>query len=248
MFVKLIVFTLFFSILQSGQSATYYFSNSRGVDTRSNQEAQNPGTPWQSVQKLNLLFLSLQAGDSILFYRGDIFHGTLEIVKSGSLKSPIYFGSYGSGEKPILTGFREIKDWLAKGKNIYHAQFPEIFTELNTVLIDNSLQAMGRNPKYNSLNCGYDPINSYIRGTIGSNELKSMEPLAGGEIVIRKNNWIIDRHLINSSSYNAINYDPLGSSNIPMVGYGFFIQNHPSTLDSHGEWFFDKDTKELLLY
>src|SRR5690606_38215384 len=64
---------------------------------------------------------------------------------------------------------------------------------------------------------------------------------AGGEVVIRKNNWIIDRHEISYSSGSAISFlaNPI-SSYPPQRGYGFFIQNHVSTLDQFGEWAYNK--------
>ncbi|MFC5537886.1 right-handed parallel beta-helix repeat-containing protein, partial [Rhodocytophaga aerolata] len=38
------------------------------------------------------------------------------------------------------------------------------------------------------------------------------------------------------------------SSYTASKGYGYFIQNHPSTLDSFGEWYYNKSTKKLRVY
>ncbi len=245
---RTIVFTLMFLACSFSNAATYYFSSSLGDDARSSAQAQNQNTPWRSIQKLNSIFTTLQPGDNILFKNGDTFQGTITITKSGTAGAPISFGSYGSGEKPVLTGFREIKDWVSKGGNVYEALIPEITTALSTVVIDNILQAMGRYPNDNAANSGYLTINSFSGGTIGSSGMQAPANMAGGEIVIRKNNWIIDRHYINWQSGTSVNYNTAGSSYSPAIGFGFFIQNHPATLDKHGEWYFDKATKKLTIF
>ncbi|WP_184496650.1 Ig-like domain-containing protein, partial [Algoriphagus iocasae] len=245
---RIVSFLLMFLLSSFSNATTYYFSSSLGDDSRSFSQAQNQNTPWRSIQKLNSIFSSLQPGDNILFKSGDTFHGTLMITKSGSSGAPISFGSYGSGEKPIITGFREIKNWVSKGGNLYEAQIAEINTSLSTVLIDNVLQAMGRYPNDNAANSGYLTINSFSGGTIGSSGMQAPASMSGGEIVIRKNNWIIDRHYINWQSGSSVNYNPAGSSYSPTIGFGFFIQNHPATLDKHGEWYYNKATKKLSIY
>src|SRR5215475_10608106 len=78
-------------------ATTYYFSTSDGDDSRTSAQAQNSSTPWKSIDKLNSFFSSLQAGDQVLFKRGDVFYGSINISKSGSSGSPIVFGAYGSG-------------------------------------------------------------------------------------------------------------------------------------------------------
>ncbi len=246
--IKATLFSLLYLICLVAYPATYYFSSSLGDDARSSAQAQNQNTPWRSIQKLNSIFTTLQPGDNILFKNGDTFQGTITITKSGTAGAPISFGSYGSGEKPVLTGFREIKDWVSKGGNVYEALIPEITTALSTVVIDNILQAMGRYPNDNAANSGYLTINSFSGGTIGSSGMQAPANMAGGEIVIRKNNWIIDRHYINWQSGTSVNYNTAGSSYSPAIGFGFFIQNHPATLDKHGEWYFDKATKKLTIF
>jgi parallel beta-helix repeat protein len=231
-----------------GHSATYYFSSTTGDDLRSVQQAQNPRTPWKSIVKLNSIFRALLPGDNILFKNGDTFHGAIIMVKSGSIKAPISFGNYGSGEKPILTGLHEIKNWVSKGSNFYEAIIPEINTPLSTVIIDGKMRAMGRFPNEDNKNSGYFTIGSFEDGYIRSTQSLPLLNFSGGEIVIRKNNWIIDRHLIISNTDNIVNYDMPENGITPSLGFGFFIQNHPSTLDTHGEWYFDNTNKKLMIY
>jgi len=56
--------TLIFSI--TSQAKNYYFSTA-GSDSYSSTQAQNPITPWKSIDKLNTMFTTLVAGDSVFF-------------------------------------------------------------------------------------------------------------------------------------------------------------------------------------
>ena len=81
--------------LSSGK--TYYVSAS-GND---NNDGLSESTPIKTTKKLNKL--SLVAGDTIAFKRGEIFTGaSLEINASGSDENPITVCSYGSGDKPKI--------------------------------------------------------------------------------------------------------------------------------------------------
>ena len=80
------------------EAATYYFSQSMGDDSRSSAQAQNPSTPWKSIDKLNAVFKTLQPGDVVLFRRGETYYGSIKMSKSGAQGRPITLGAYGSGE------------------------------------------------------------------------------------------------------------------------------------------------------
>src|SRR6476646_4597409 len=84
------------------KGANYYFSTSTGDDSRTVTDAQNPATPWKTLNKLNSFFSSLKPGDSILFKRGDIFYGSITITKSGTSLLPIVFSTYGIGNRPVI--------------------------------------------------------------------------------------------------------------------------------------------------
>src|SRR6059058_2197712 len=97
----------FILILSSGirvNATNYYFSSSQGDDSRTSTQAQNPSTPWKSIDKLNSFFSSVKSGDQILFKCGDTFFGAISTSKSGTVSAPITFSSYGTGAKPIITG------------------------------------------------------------------------------------------------------------------------------------------------
>src|SRR5690606_28291952 len=83
--------------------------------------------------------------------------------------------------------------------------------------------------------------------SVSSNELSSSPNFSGGEVVIRKNQWVIDRHKISSHSGNKVNYNGTGSYG-PGNGYGFFIQGHLQALDKLGEWYYNGSNKKLNVY
>src|ERR1700749_3714888 len=103
----------------NASATTYYFSSSDGDDSRTSAQAQNSSTPWKTIDKLNSFFSSLQPGDVVLFKRGDVFYGSISIKKSGSAGSPIIFDAYGSGVKPIITGFTDVTSWSNIGGNLW---------------------------------------------------------------------------------------------------------------------------------
>ncbi|MBR9777628.1 MAG: hypothetical protein GYB55_22430, partial [Cytophagales bacterium] len=87
--MKALLFSISFLIflatpLSTIFAANYYVSQEKGNDNRSLTEAQNPATPWKSIDKVNSLFNYLKPGDAILFNRGETFYGTLHISASGS--------------------------------------------------------------------------------------------------------------------------------------------------------------------
>src|SRR5438067_13707173 len=96
----------------SANAATYYFSSSGGSDSYSSSQAQNPTTPWQSIDKLNSFFPHLQPGDQVLFKSGDTFFGAIVITQSiGTPSAPVTLSSYGTGAKPLITGLTTVKSW-----------------------------------------------------------------------------------------------------------------------------------------
>ena len=230
-------------------SKNYYFS-ALGDDSRSSTEAQSQFTPWKSIQKLNSIFPILKPGDSILFRRGDVFYGSIYIGLSGTTTAPIVFSSYGNGERPVITGFSTLSDWKVNGGNsmVWEAVLPASAANVNLVAIDGISKPMGRYPNYSDPNKGYVSIKSHIGSTqISDNALSSIANLANGEVVIRKNRWEVERGVITQHSGSTITYNTPTNFE-PSDNFGFFIQNHPNTLDQKGEWYFDRTAKKLLLF
>ncbi|MEI8272551.1 MAG: hypothetical protein WCG08_08000, partial [Paludibacter sp.] len=247
-----IVLILLFGISspQGIARTNYYISSSDGNNNRTILEAQNPATAWGSIDILNANFAAIQPGDSILFKRGDIFFGTLNITKSGTSTNPIVIGAYGTGNKPIISGFSTISTWTSLGNSIYEADVPNSKASIKCVLLNGNVQAVGRYPKLNASNGGYLTFESHVDNTqITDNELTDTPNWTGGEIAIRKNHWIINSTVITSHVGNTLIFESDGSTYYPIVNLnGYFIQNHLSTLTENGDWCYDKVNKKIKMY
>src|SRR5690606_4399761 len=83
--------------------------------------------------------------------------------------------------------------------------------------------------------------------SVTSSGLSASTNFTGGEVVIRKNQWVIDRHKIMNHSGNRVSYMGLGAI-APSNDYGFFIQGHRNTLDRRGEWYFNPSNKKIYVH
>ena len=227
----------------------YYFSSSSGNDNYSTAQAQNSSTPWRSLEKLNSISNTLKAGDRVFFKRGDEFFGNLKISRGGSSGNPIIYSSYGTGAKPLISSMEQVTSWKSVGNGIYEAGLSlQAAEKIQVLSINGQLQEVGRYPNPDQADKGFLTIagvNGYL-SIRGSNLPANFD---GGEVVIRKNNWIIDRHEITFSSGNTINFSANPSSSyVPQQGYGYFIQNHVNTLDKLGEWAYSKISRKIYVY
>jgi len=214
--------------------ATIYYVDNAGND---NNNGTSTGTAWQTIAKVNSS--SFSAGDQILFKKGGSWNERLNPPSSGSVGNVITFGSYGSGAKPIITGFQTLSMEYTS-LNFWSDTFTNSAKYQNTVYINGALRAKGRYP-----NTGYLSITSHsgkgqITGATSGN-------YTGGEVVIRNNHWTTDHLYITSQSGGTVNFSPETYYNIT-DGYGYFFQNHISTLDTLNEWCYDTTTKIIIIY
>ena len=246
---KLMLCTIFLIFCNFSYAATYYFSTSTGNDSRSASQAQNPSTPWKSIDKLNSIFHTLKPGDRVAFKAGETFYGTIHVNRSGTSGSPIVISSYGTGSKPIITSLVKLQDWKSVGNGVYESGHSSFGSKVNTVLLNDKPQEMGRYPNSDAPNRGYLTYDGSTSTSVSDWDLSSSPNWGGGEVVIRKNFWIIDKHKISSHSGTRINF-PWNSlsSYTPTPGYGYFIQNHPNTLDQLGEWYYNSGTKKIRVF
>lgn len=220
----------------------YYFSTTYGDDSRSSAQARNSSTPWKTINKLNSIMSTLQSGDAVLFNRGDVFDGSINMTTSG-----ITFSSYGSGNKPVINGFTQITNWTSIGNGIWQASCPSS-DKVNNVIMNGVAQTLGRYPNITDPNRGYLRLESHSGNyLISDQQLQGYPNWTGAEVVIRKQHWVLDRCLITNHSGNNIYYNS-PTAHEPNDGFGYFIQNSPLTLDQLGEWYFDPSQKLLKVY
>ena len=229
-------------------ATNYYFSSTNGSDSRSAGEASNPATPWRSLSKLNSIMATLNPGDRIYFQRGDYFEGAITITRSGTSGAPITFSAYGSGSNPVISGFSTLGGWVSVGNGIWETSVPGSHM-VNQLLLNNEPKALGRYPNSNATNSGYLMHEAVVSRTqITDNELPAWPNFTGAEVVIRKSRWVLDRDLVTNHSGTTIQYETGTASITPFKNYGYYFQNHPSTLDLTGEWYFKTATRKLGIF
>lgn len=90
-------------------SSVYYVDDRNGNDS-------NPGrssaAPWRSLARVQTA--KLLAGDYVLLKRGGVWRETLTIDSSGSADTPLFFGAYGDGVKPVVEGQANSQDGLVR--------------------------------------------------------------------------------------------------------------------------------------
>lgn len=91
-----LLFLLTLSFLQAQNQ--FYLSSSNGNDSNDGSASQ----PWQTLEKISNT--DLGPGDSVYFLKGDSFYGHFVVNGSGVEGNPITITSYGSGDKPIISG------------------------------------------------------------------------------------------------------------------------------------------------
>lgn len=98
-------------------TATYYVDNCVVTGNDSNN-GTSPSTPWLTVAKVN--GVTFNAGDSILFQSGCTWREALTPPSSGSLGKQITFSRYGTGPKPIITGFNVVSSLTLNTGTVYN--------------------------------------------------------------------------------------------------------------------------------
>lgn len=218
----------------------YFVKNNGGTGT-----GVDDANAW-SLAKYNSMAYKLASNDVVSFRCGDRFLGS-PIIKVGA-ESKITLNSYGTGPQPVFDGFTTLTTWTLLKGNIYYAALNT--TNLNGVTLDGVIKSMGRYP-----NTGYLTYTGSTGNTAISGESIGTLPASfvGGEVVIKKARYIIDRHKITAQKNNTITYTSPnlnGSSSFyaPNNGNGFFVQNHLATLDQEGDWYFDEAAKRLYMH
>jgi hypothetical protein len=221
---------------------TYYVTPS-GSGTGTGLDSSN------ALSYAALYSKSLASGDKVLFKAGNTYNGQ-HMTRDG-----VAYDRYSSGTNPLISGFTTLSSWTLSSGNIYYTSLSS--SQLQGVSIDGTLRAMGRYPNTGYLIYRSHSGNSSITGTSVGTLPNSF---IGGEVVIKKFRYILDRHKItgrtsNTLSYsstnfygNSSNYEPTDPLQAGYAGNGYFIQNHIAALDQDGEWSYDAATSRLYVY
>lgn len=217
--------------------ATSYYLSEKGSDSNS---GTNKALPWRTLQKLDEQMKLVMPGDSILLESGSTFYGTIKIDTTD-----VYVGAYGSGSKPIVDGSITISRWKYFARNIWAASCDECMAGAGNLFINGIPQVLGRYPDSRLL---------YISGTSQSQSSLTDTTLNftddywnNAEVVVRSSRWTFDNLTVNTYTNKTFSFKNSASYSL-QNRFGYFIQNHISTLDKHGEWYFDSSEKKMYVY
>ncbi|MFP4344703.1 MAG: hypothetical protein ACLFU8_08430 [Anaerolineales bacterium] len=230
----------------------YYVSSSDGSD---DYDGLSTATPFESVAAVHAL--DLQPGDSVRFKCGDVWRAEQLIVSwAGTANAPITLGSYPAGctDKPTLSGSRPIEGWSVYAGNIYAADLPvnDFPLGMNQLFRDGRRLHLGRWPNLDAGNGGYAFVDSHSAGSsqFGDNELPTID-WTGAIVHLKNIRWsMIDREVTGVSGHTlSLNkgISCLISGWSDCTGWGYFINNHLSTLDQDGEWYYDPAARRVYL-
>ena len=228
--MRLIFTILFFSSL-SVNATNYYVSNA-GSDAAN---GLTTATSWQTIAKVNS---TATGGDSVFFKSGDSWNEQLKPAANN-----IYYGSYGTGSKPLITGLQTVTGFSNIGGNLWQATVSSSVSAQNTVLINGVIRAKGRYPNTGYLTYTSNRSASGITGT-----LTGTPNYAGAECAVRSSHFTMSTVRILSQSGGTLNFrDSLTYGNT-FGANGYFIQNTLYALDTLGEWFYSDTAKHLVVY
>jgi hypothetical protein len=230
-----IVFTILF-LFGIAKAQTFHVASAFYGGNDSN-DGLTTETPWLTVAKVNA---TAGTGDFVYFHTDCSWNEQLRPAGSN-----MYFGAYGTGAKPILTGFQTIT--LAdQGGNIWSGTATNAPPYLNTVLVNGSLSRKARFPNSGYLNFLSGTVN-YIK----TSTLTGTPDYTGYEAVVRTVAFITETMKITSQSLDTLrfqgvmNFTPVTTNN---AEYNYFLQNKDSFLDTLGEYTFDSATKVLKVH
>jgi len=221
-------------------------------DGNDNNDGLSPKTAWKTLSKLQSSQTELIAGTQVLFRSGATFRGNLSLDNvHGAPGEEISFGAYCVGEKPIISGLTELRNWQSAGPNKWVTKCESCPDDLGLFTHNKSPLGFSRYPNVNNESRGYDYTHQFSRTAVVSDALRGKN-WRGAELVLRNSNWVLDRlkigeHFGDTVTFSGgkLTYDP--STNANDSGYGFFIQNHIDAMDLDGEWVWNSSSKEITL-
>lgn len=235
--MKYLITILFLTVSNFLFATNYYVKNSGSDEATGTSDAQ----AWQTIEKANSVAI---AGDYIYLKRGDTWREMVVPV------SGVTYSAYGTGERPLITGLQTLTDFTNIEGNIWETTASGSVDSLKMVLINGRVAYKARYPNYNSTNGGY-LVYSYAYTFPNTKIITSLSDdtnYVGKEIVIRRNQWLIDALSVSAQEDGTLTVTPQMTVTSVGGGNGFFFQNDSSYVDTVGEYSYNKTTKKLIVY
>lgn len=132
---------------------TFYISEKNGDD---DNDGTTPETAWKTTDALQLNMYKINNGATVLFERGGIYR----VNASVQLKSGVYYGAYGKGEKPMLTSSTKnyANELLWKPSHKKYVWMCEIksYIDIGNIVFDHGKQIGNKRSKLANLSQNYD--------------------------------------------------------------------------------------------
>ena len=233
-------------ICSTAQAQNKYYISPAGNNSNSGTSA---AAPWQTITRHNSAVIA--SGDSVLFQSGQTFPGTV------AAKQGVKYGVYGGTAPAVISAFATAASWQLHSPGIYRCQATGAPTTLNLVTVNGRPAEMGRYPNSDSANGGYLNYESFNGSTsITDNQLPAAPNWTGARVVVRKNEWSLDRCRITGHTGTTINF-ATPTSNINGIGadvwtgkagYGYFITDDIRTLNKLHEWYYNPADGYLYMF
>lgn len=224
---SLLIIALFIGLKVQAQD--YYFSNS-GNDANIGCPIS---APCATINKANTLHGTKH------FAVGSTWFGTLVPFTND------HFVNWGSGGKPIITGFIQIGSWTSLGGGWYSATVPALQSTIQMLKVDTGQVAPGIYPRNSYLNYTSYTGNTSITATV------KPPPFVPGtaQIIISKNYYTKDRYPILSVTGNTINYDNGGvaGNGDRAAGNGYKLMNSREFCTQNLDWYYNGTTKTIYM-
>lgn len=227
----------------SGLIASLPFSEGSGTVTAdiSGNDGLSSSAPWKTLGRVSTA--SLQPGDSVLLKRGETWRESLLVSASGASGSPISFGAYGSGAKPILNAAQRVTGWTPYAGDVYVADVGFAVTQL---FIDGEYADVAHYPESGYLDIDIDSTDkTYLTDT--DLTLSSAEVIGAG-VVIRSVPWRIETKTATGYDEGTHRISWGGSTTYDIQAhYGYYLTGKLWMLDQPGEWYHDVSGGKLYL-
>jgi hypothetical protein len=218
-------------------AATYYVSPTGNDANNGTSQA----TPWRTIARVQQKMSTLQPGDQVLFQRGGVYPGQLDIFANGTAAAPIVFGAYGTGERPIISGGEPITGWVQYQGHIWRAP---VSTAPKYLLVNNEPMTLARYPNTGWLR---NVQGSTTQINTGGALTQSSGYWNGATLVVRSTNWCYETSTITGYNNGTLTFQPITSS-LNNNDWGFFLCNKLSELDMPGEWYYDATAGQVYLW
>ena len=132
---------------------TYYVSSSQGKDS---YKGATTYKPWKTLSKVNRS--QLLPGDSVLFKRGNVWREQLIPNANGAPRNYIYYGAYGTGNKPLFLGSvskTKLSDWKSKGNNVWKVKLKKT-KDVGNIILNSKANLVTKKAYKNTLEKNHD--------------------------------------------------------------------------------------------